>query len=296
MFTAFSFSILSAYLFYKSRKNYEKEILKSNSRLNSNITWTTQIAQKLQKVLESEMTKAHSLQKSILPTTPKKHDGLIIDYVYTPSKYVSGDYFDFFTVSHNELGITMVDVVGKGLPASIEVFSLRTMIRILKAHWDSPKKLIEALNQMANTSDIMTKYIPMIYLIVDSKRKKISYVNAGHEPGVILRQQDGHYTIERLHTTNSPIRMGNVNEVYKEISIILGEKDKLILYTDGCINIQDAGEKRLSQDGFNSILLKLADHPLKDLAKDIRSRLDDYRGAKPLTDDITIVTVGLGVA
>ncbi len=294
MFTTFSFSILSSYLFYKSRKNYEKEILKSNSRLTTNIAWTTQIAQKLQRVLESEMSKAHSLQKSILPTTPQKYEGLVIDYVYIPSRYISGDYFDFFPISKTQIGMTMVDVVGKGIASSIEVFSLRTIIHILKEHWKTPKELIETLNRIASTSDVIKKYVPMIYLVINSEKRTVTYINAGHEPGAILRYQNNHYTIEHLHTTNAPIQTGHSNEVYKEITVVLGEKDRFILFTNGCLNVKNASEIRLSQEGFDTILLSLSNHPLRDLAKAIRSHLDRYRGAKPLEDDITIVTFGFG--
>ncbi len=328
MFTGFSFSILSAFLFYKSRKTYENKILKSNNRLTKNYSRIQQMISKIrsQQAMEADLEKGRKLQNSVIPQTAPNLENVIISHAFDAAKTLSGDYFGYFpnmttatvipnpkkihqpndgdddnyddddqkeTVIVKQLGIVVADVVGKGVAASLEMFSVKTVFKLLHEHWFDPKELVTRLNQISLDSHLFSKYVPLIYVVLtqlEDGKYQLSYVNAGHEPSIIVKKS-GEVII--LDQGGAPVGMDG-DEVYVGTKFILEPGDVVFLITDGCTDVKSSEGETIGHEELIPILIEASKKPGVDMARYVRNRLKDFQGNALQADDMTIVAIAVG--
>jgi len=293
-------------------------IQRSNNRLKNSFIRARKMLTKLreQQKMEVDLSKAKKLQDSFLPQKPPLLDNVTISHAFEPAKKLSGDYFDYFyndkpAISSSDLeddsddtseepqlilkqvGIVVADVVGKGVAASLEMFSVKTVFKLLHESWFNPKKLVTLINQMATDSHLFSKYVPLIYATLtqlDATKYKLTYVNAGHEYGVIVKANSNTILLDQ---GGAPAGM-DPNEVYAETHFILEKGDTVFLFTDGCTDVKSPSEECIGIDELIPILKEAAHQDKNDIAKYVRNRLKDFQGNAPQADDITIVAIQIG--
>ena len=104
--------------------------------------------------------------------------------------YDDDDSDDEENVIYKQIGIVVADVVGKGVAASLEMFSVKTVFKLLHEHWFEPQALVTRMNQISTESHLFSKYVPLIYVAltqVEAHQYLLEYVNAGHEPAIVVR-------------------------------------------------------------------------------------------------------------
>ena len=316
---------LAIRFFYMSYQKSEETLLetnsqleKSNNRLTLNYMRVRQMINKireLKEALEADLEKGKKLQNSVLPQEPPKLENVIITHAFEAAKALSGDYFYYFpdmstatiipkpkkneddydddeedTVIVKQVGIVVADVVGKGVAASLEMFSVKTVFMLLHDHWFQPKELVTRLNSMATDSHLFSKYVPLIYVTLtqlDKYKYQLIYVNAGHEYGVLIKA-NGDIII--LDQGGAPAGMDK-DERYVETKLILEKDDTLCLFTDGCTDVKSPSGETIGFDELLPILKEAARQDKHDVAKYIRNRLRDFQGNAAQADDMTIVAI-----
>ena len=246
---------------------------------------------KEQERLKRELEIAREVQKKLLPAQMPEIPGFQIDGICQSAFEVGGDYFDFFELDNNQIGIAIADVTGKGTSASFYMAELKGMMVQLTTNYLSPKNLMVELNKKLFSNLDRQMFVTMTYAILDVENKRITFARAGHNPLLKIGVNGTHQFL-----TPSGIGLGLESgqlfkEKLEEITFDLDCTEILVFYTDGIteamnLKLDEFGEERLLENlrgkkGENVIQMR------KHLLKSLNQFLD---GA-PLHDDITMVLV-----
>ncbi|MDR3364891.1 MAG: SpoIIE family protein phosphatase [Clostridiales Family XIII bacterium] len=244
----------------------------------------------------AELNVATKIQASMLPRIfpPFPHRSEFDVYAeMRPAKEVGGDFYDFFLIDDNHFGIVIADVSGKSVPAALFMVIAKTLIKN-QAQMGTPLAGIfyTVNNQLCeNNSAAMFVTAFMGVLEIDSGR--LAYVNAGHNPPVILRGD----TAEWLETKSAFVLAGMEDTVFESMETTLGPNDALFLYTDGVTEAENPGGTMFSPERILTELL--SDAPMDALRqRDLRRYLDLMTGAierfeagTEQVDDITMLVL-----
>ena len=156
-------------------------------------------------MIKTDLAVAAEIQQAILPKKLPVFKNLEAKFdlaqVMIPAKDIGGDFYDFFEIDDERLGMVMADVSGKGIPAAIFMAVSRTMIHISGLQRDyTAADCLRVSNQMLCKESADNMFVTVFYAIYNVKTGEINYCNAGHNPPYILRK-DG--KLEKLPNSDS---------------------------------------------------------------------------------------------
>jgi sigma-B regulation protein RsbU (phosphoserine phosphatase) len=203
---------------------------------------------------------------------------------------VGGDYYDFLALPEGKLGVALGDVSGKGIAAALTMASLQASLRAdaMRAGNDIAG-LITRVNAMLYDASTEDRYATLFYAQYDPTTHRLSYVNAGHCPPILLRSTANHAAVERLDQAGGTV-VGLLPEcAYEQAEISLAPGDLLVIYTDGFSeamnpNLEEWGEERLIH-----AIASCAGLPAKDSISKIMQAADAFASGAPQSDDMTLV-------
>lgn len=199
--------------------------------------------------LRRELLLAADVQARMLPGCVPEAPGVQIAAWGQPWQEVGGDFYDFLELPGSGLGLTIGDIAGKGLPAALLMTAVRTALRSQaeNLYW-----LPEAFRRINNTlyhSSRPEQFSTLFYGVFDPFSRKLSYVNAGHNPPLVIR---GRQTI-RLEASGVPV--GLLPEAtYESATVQLRTGDLLVLYTDGFTDVICEGERVFGEERLRRTL------------------------------------------
>src|SRR5207248_3121955 len=130
------------------------------------------------------------IQRGLLPREIPQVPGFSIAGAWQPAKDVGGDYYDVFRLNDNELALVVADVSGKGAPAALMMSNLQATTKAYARSSSSPKNLCELVNAAICESISTGKFITFLYAVLDTRARRLTYCNAGHNPPLVI-SQDG---------------------------------------------------------------------------------------------------------
>jgi serine phosphatase RsbU (regulator of sigma subunit) len=218
-------------------------------------------------------------------------EGYAIDGICRSAFEVGGDYFDFFPLDQNKLGIVIADVSGKGTSASFYMAELKGIMMQLSSDTRSPKSLLIDLNQKLFGNIDRQAFISMIYGIIDTSEKTFTFARAGHNSLLKLSQIGDHSFL-----TPGGIGLGLVSgnkfvENLEEIIIPLVKDDLLIFYTDGITEAMNAQKEEYGEERLLKICLKIKEKTATEIQADILDSVDAFLGSCQAHDDQTMIVV-----
>ncbi|MCD4749534.1 MAG: SpoIIE family protein phosphatase [Thermoanaerobaculales bacterium] len=236
--------------------------------------------------MEQELTLGRRIQTALLPENLPEVEGWEIHAGNLPSRGVSGDYYSIFLRNDGEtLIIVVADVSGKGIAAALLTASLEALSAApLEA--GSPLDLTcHQVSKLLYDRTPPEKFATAFFAEVELSTGLVRYVNAGHNPGLVLRVTG---SFEWLNASGVPLGLLPVAD-YELGEVRLNSRDVLVLYTDGLTEAanpetEEYGEDRLRQAGLVNRLESLGD-----LARKIESDLDTFVQGVPYGDDRTLV-------
>jgi len=193
-----------------------------------------------------EYEEARRIQRKLLPNTIPQIDGCEIATQWTPASGVGGDCFDVIPFGQSRLGVSIADVVGKGIPAALLMSNLQASVRAFATEAAQPAELCQQVNRILCGRIAEGRFISFFYCRVDTSLGVITYANAGHYFPVVLRQ-DG--SVERL-TEGGPVLGVFSDATYEQSHIQISSGDRVVLFTDGVTEARNGdgeefGEPRL---------------------------------------------------
>lgn len=240
----------------------------------------------------AELNIASQIQEGVLPSIfPAFPERTEFD-VYAsmnPAKEVGGDFYDFFLVDDNHLGVVIADVSGKGIPAALFMMATKILISNNTAmYMDDPAKVLQSVNASVCANNKAGMFVTVWLGILDITTGLLKAANAGHEYPAICKHGDEF----KLYTDKHGFVVGGMDEsVYRSYEIQLQEGDQVFVYTDGVPEATNANQELFGTDRMLEALNESKDKDLKTVLEHMQVRIDEFVGEAPQFDDITMLLV-----
>src|SRR5215471_2006719 len=237
--------------------------------------------------LNRELEIAREVQEHLFPQRLPPSPGLDYCGQCRPAREVGGDYYDFLELPGGRLGIAIGDVSGKGVGAALMMASLEASLRALASVVDDPAELMERVNALVYQASTSNRYATLFYAEYDPACRRLSYVNAGHNPPVVLRNRNGSCDVLRLET-GGPV-IGLVPHRYQRGTFSHEAGDLVVLFTDGVsesmnVRFEEWGEDRLIE------LAKMCHAlPATEVMRQILAAAEAFAAGASQHDDMTLV-------
>jgi sigma-B regulation protein RsbU (phosphoserine phosphatase) len=198
---------------------------------------------------------------------------------------LGGDCYDFIRLTNNRLGLVVGDASGKGLAAALMIANVQSSLRTAALFTGSDlARLLKVVNQQAYTSSLAERYATLFYGVFDGPTRTLRYVNAGHNPPFVLRQNG---SLHWLETGGAPVGMFP-DSSYRESVVQLSPGDLLIAYTDGVIEVANPVGEEWGVQGLLKAAAAGVSKCAEQLVRSIFNSMDDFSGGRR-TDDTTVV-------
>lgn len=247
-----------------------------------------------QERLQKEMQVAQEIQQTLLPSEFPAVEGYEIDSYYEAAKEVGGDYFDFVEVDKETLGIVVGDVSGKGVPGSLVMTMIRTALRTEARGVKDAAEVLARVNDFVVNDMKKGMFVTLFYVIIDSRRRKLNYASAGHNPMILYRTstQKTYY----LNPRGFPIGISLPDKdlFRKSIesdTISLTEDDILIVYTDGITEAMNQKRHLFGEERFLDVVRENGQFTAGVFVENLQQSLRQFTEGTPQNDDITLVAI-----
>jgi len=247
------------------------------------------VEQQLEKErLEEEMRLARLIQEGLQPQSIPEVDGLDIAALAIPSRHVAGDYYDLVPLVGGRLLIAIADVTGKGMPASLLMSNLQAALHSLTPIDLSLEDATANINRVICRNTGFDKFITYFHGIFAEKERTFRYVNAGHNPPMLLRTDGSMELLEK-----GGLLLGVMKDMpYESGLTTIGAGDVLALFTDGVTEAMSPDEEEYGEDRLERVLRENLDkdaaHILNAVREDVREFTEDVA---VLSDDLTMIVV-----
>lgn len=181
-----------------------------------------------------QMRRAAELQAGMLPPSPYKEDGLEVAAHFTAAKEISGDFYDWYCSPGGRLIVTLGDVMGKGLPASLMMATARAALRGVAPVEDLEAGMKHAAEVMSAALEVNHAYVTVFHSSYDPRSGELRYVDAGHGHARIVRGGTGQ---ELLPVRSAPVGVFP-DARYAMGSVTLDPGDSLVVFSDGLLDLR----------------------------------------------------------
>jgi sigma-B regulation protein RsbU (phosphoserine phosphatase) len=237
--------------------------------------------------LRKEVEIARNVQTRLFPQTlPVVAD---LDYagVCRPAREVGGDSYDFISLGNGRLGLSVGDISGKGVAAALLMASLQALVRShAPLEGRELRHLVGDINRLLAASIPDNRFATFFYGVFDPERRALTYVNAGHNPPMLLRP--GAPAARRLAPTG--MMLGVFEEaVFEQATVEMQAGDLLVVYSDG---VCDALNQRGDDYGDGRLESCVRTHATLAAAPLMERILEDvttFSEGVPPFDDMTVV-------
>jgi sigma-B regulation protein RsbU (phosphoserine phosphatase) len=242
-----------------------------------------------QEALRRELELAARMQMMLIPDNTKlpSDDTIKARGFYYPHYEVGGDYYDFMQLSENVVGFCIADVSGKGMSAALLMSNFQASLRALFTANASFDELMRKLNTLVVTNSAGERFITLFLARYNLKTRVLEYVNAAHNPPVIINTLTGRSSVLK----QSCVGVGMLDEIpcVRTETLLLKNPAKIICYTDGLSELKD---EKGSDLGISPLVKHFPN--IKPLSENIESLINDIdisTGNPRLFDDVSILAV-----
>ncbi len=262
------------------------------TRIENYITELTAVTAEKERI-GAELNVATQIQADMLPGIfPAFPDRKEFDLYATmdPAKEVGGDFYDFFLIDDDHLGLVMADVSGKGVPAALFMVIAKTLIknRALTGGYSGPAQVLEEVNNQLCEGNDADLFVTVWLGILEISTGKIIYASAGHEYPAVYRENVG-FVLEKNKPSLPLATFEGIKMQDNEITLKKGEA--LYLYTDGITEATNVDKDLFGEKRMLASLSGHSDEDAKQLLKSIRRDIDMFVGEAPQFDDMTMLAL-----
>ncbi len=235
--------------------------------------------------LERELDLAADIQRQLLPETLPEAAGFEFAGWNRPARHVGGDYYDLSAAEDGGIHLVLGDVTGKGMPAALLVSTLHSALRLLLGARPFDAELFQRLNTHIAEASGSNKFITMAAAKLDPATGRFDYVNAGHNPPLIVR--DGGEIVE-LPSGGMPLGMF-AGAPYQTGGAELGRGDLLCIFSDGITECEAPGGEEFGPERLAELLKGASERPLPEIVEAIDRAVVDFAAGGAQGDDQTVV-------
>jgi sigma-B regulation protein RsbU (phosphoserine phosphatase) len=238
--------------------------------------------------MEEEMALARNIQNRLLPKKMPEFPGLQIHGLNVPSKFVGGDYFDIIRIDEKNIVLTIADVSGKGMPASLLMSNLQASLHSLVGEDYTLDRLVGRINKVIYNNTAPEKYITFFFGRLNLETLEFQFVNAGHNPPFLLRHDES-----IVELSDGGIILGMMPDMPYEIgTVTLQQGDLLMMYTDGVTEAMTGDDEEYEEERLQAFLRKYFHDKSPEIINQLLiDDLNDFTAGAPQGDDITLLTL-----
>lgn len=240
--------------------------------------------------MQEELKTAQYIQQTLLPEEYPDLPNIEYGAYYSAQTESGGDYFDFIKLENNNLGIAIADVSGHGVGSGLVMAMTRTLLHIFCKKYTSTKKILNEINDYLYINTASNYFVSMFYAILDIKHKKLNFSSAGHNPGILLRNND----LKELPAGGIALGAVGIDTFQKMTdtkSITLQKGDFFIQYTDGIVEAMDKDNNEYGEERFYEAIKRNSGKSPNDLIESIISDVSRFTGGIQQNDDITMIAI-----
>lgn len=236
--------------------------------------------------LAHEVEIASEVQQQLFPRTLPSVPGLDIAAICRPARVVSGDYYDFISLSPTRVAMVVADISGKGIFAALLMASLQAALRstAIFESCASSAEIVTRLNRhlFKNTSD--DRYATLFLGIYDSEAKTLTYTNAGHLPPLFIT--DG--CVQNLDQGGTVVGLFE-DAKYSECTMLVKSGSLLVAFSDGLTEPENVYGEEFGMARLKSEVLHHRDLPAQRIAEGLVNAVEQWAGTPEQSDDMTVV-------
>lgn len=302
-----------------SEEPYSKEDKELLTAVAQQVSIALDYAQLVRQVADQEKLKreleiAKEVQARLFPQTLPEVGSLDYACVCRAARGVAGDYYDFLPIGEDRIAIAIADVSGKGIGAALLMASLQALLR---SH--APLRglgadgLVGDINRLMCRSTDFSKYATFFYAIYDDRQRTLTYVNAGHNPPMLLRParstrslpsglpagpaagvvqvpQTAEQPLEMIRLETGGMVVGLFDDAaYQTETVLLKAGDTLVLFTDGVSEALNGAGEEFGEARLSRVVSGVVHLPARQILDKVLAKLDAFVGDAPQYDDVTLV-------
>ena len=235
--------------------------------------------------LEGELRVASEIQRAMLPDVLDSPDGYEIEAFQLMCHQVGGDLYHCVTRPNGKTLFALGDVSGKGAPAALAMSAATVLIGLLAEIGGELENLAPLLHRQLFQAFIAERFITLFIAELEPTTGHMRYVNAGHEPPLLI-SEDG--SMRELESTGMAMAM--IEEpIFQVEEVSLKYGDLLAIFTDGITEATVDGENFLGLEPIKELLIENRLEELPSLRKRFVTAVQDYLHGEPTSDDVTLL-------
>lgn len=242
--------------------------------------------------LDRELKVAREIQVNLLPANMPKESDIDIDFFYEPAYTVGGDYYDFIRTEDNKDIVFIGDVSGKGVPASLLMVMIRSIIHYASQFNDvrNPDIFLKTLNQFLYKHSMPAMFATFFMGVIDKNSETITFCNAGHNYPLIL--SDGNF----IELETGDIILGMFEDLsYRSKQMKFKKDDLLIMYTDGINESFNPKNEFFGSEKIEEFFTEnyRKDSDIRELVSNFKKYFKNYLDGNEPNDDATLILARL---
>lgn len=273
-------------------QNLEHNVISRTKELNSAIEDLKEINKEISDINalnRKELITAQKIQNALIPQIFPDTKNIKFAALYNPMDELGGDLYDFYTINQNETGMMILDVCGHGVSSAL----ITTMAKISfnkNVRLSDPAAIVKAVNEdICNALQEFSTFLTSFFCIIDTSKKTLRYVNAGHTTIYIINDKGDIVEVP----ANSPLIGVYVDVEYSTVELKIKSGDRIIMYTDGVFEVRNAEKIMFGTDRFIELIKQCKDIPGNDFINTVHSTLVRFRGSDTFEDDLAMVCIDI---
>ncbi len=241
-----------------------------------------------------EIEIAREVQERLFPQITPQFSGISLAGACRPALGVGGDYYDFIELEGGRLGLAVGDVSGKGISAALLMASLRASLRgmTLEGAHDLAR-LMSNVNRLVYEASAANRYATFFFSIFNPQTRELNFVNAGHNPPVVLRNRNNSPPEVLRLEAGGPVVGLLPNLPYEAQSVVLCPGDLLVAYTDGISEAMTLDDEEWGEDLMIASAEAVRTSSAREIVTAIFAAADKFTGGAPQHDDMTLLVLKL---
>ena len=244
-----------------------------------------------QERIARELSMAREIQANTLPSVfppfPDRSEFSLYASM-TPAKEVGGDFYDFFLIDSDHLGMVIADVSGKGIPAALFMMRSKSLIKNQIMDGFSPAEAVERVNLQLCEHNDSQMFVTVWLAVLEISTGKGLACNAGHEnPGI--RRSGGAF--ELLKYKHGMLVGISTKAKYRNREFELRPGDSIFVYTDGVPEARNTEDEMFREERLAAVLNQNPDSAPEELIRRMHEAVDQFADGAEQFDDITMLCV-----
>jgi len=238
-----------------------------------------------------DVQSAKDVQQAFFPPKSLSIPCLSCETFYQPAREIGGDYYDFLTLPGGQWGIAIGDVSGKGVGAALVMASLQASLRAQAMHLHSNlSDLIGSVNRLVVGSSPTHFFASLFYAEYEPATRVLKYVNAGHNPPLVVRFQDNSCEVFQLNSKAIPVGI-TTDAQFGSTVFQLEIGDLLVAYTDGITEAENRSGEQWGQRRLEAALCSRRGATSEHVIESILDQISSFTSGQPQRDDMTLVVM-----